>query len=394
MKIFRNFRSALRSCLSITLIFSTAGIGAADAPSPDTVLPPGLRATAAHPDLGMVATGSPEATEAAVAVLERGGNAIDAAVTAALVLSVADPDASGIGGTTYMVIKPAGRPAVVIHGTSLTPARVDIARLCEVKQSGRTFGYEMVAVPTTLAVLELALQRYGSITLTEAVQPAFEVAENSYRLSPIQITWTEYYYDNIIAESDYARFLVMKDGHTVGKPGDIHCQSELANTPNRIAAEGVTAFYRDSIADEIEADMQVNGGYLRKIDLARYRVREARTLRSRYRNTDILEFPPWGGGGELLKTLNILETFPSTLIAGHSVERLRVMIEANRLAQTDQSEASVGGYTPFASPNLDAAHARQRTALITPGAGHPRKRARSSRHEVGSRGAHDSGIGG
>jgi len=193
-------RLVLSAWFLLLLIWTAPAIGSAATKglSDDVAMHPYLNAVEARSDFGMVATGSPEATEAAVAILEHGGNAIDAAVAAALVLGVADSDASGIGGATYMVIQPTGRPAVVIDGTSLAPVHVDIARLREVKENGQTYGYEMVAVPTTLAVLDLALERYGTISMADAVQPAIEVAENGYRLSPIQIAWTENYYDNIM----------------------------------------------------------------------------------------------------------------------------------------------------------------------------------------------------
>ena len=332
---------------------------------PTTGLPPELQATEVHSLFGMVATGSPEATEAAAAVLERGGNAIDAAVVAALVLSVADPDASGIGGATYMVIKPAGRPAVVIDGTSLTPAQVDIARLREVKQSGRTYGHEMVAVPTTLAVLDLALQGHGSLTMAEAVQPAIEVAENGYELSPIQITWTEDYYDNIMAASDYARYLVMEDGRTIGKPGDVHCQPDLANTLKRIAADGVASFYRGSIADEIEVDMIANGGFLRKADMVMMRVRERPALRATYRDVEVLTVPSPGGGETLVEVLNIMETFPPEFLASDTLERHHALVETFRIASADRGSS---GVVPGSTGRvLSKSHARDRAAMIVPG---------------------------
>ena len=170
-----------------------------------------------------------------------------------------------------------------------------------------------------------------------------------------------------ILASNYMRFTVLEDGQNLGQPGDTVCRPDLRSTLQRIAAEGSATFYRGSMADEINADMQANGGYLRKVDLARYRVPEAAPLRTRYREAEILAFPPPGGGGEVVETLNILETFPGTFIAEHSPERLHVMIEATRLAQADHGGASASANTPFGSSNLGAAHAHERAALITPG---------------------------
>ena len=96
-------------------------------PSLHAELPEQLQSAEAHSRLGMVATGSPEATDAAVRVLERGGNAIDAAVTASLALGVADSDASGLGGSTYMIIRLANGRTVSIDGTAPTPGQFDLA---------------------------------------------------------------------------------------------------------------------------------------------------------------------------------------------------------------------------------------------------------------------------
>jgi len=170
-----------------------------------------------------------------------------------------------------------------------------------------------------------------------------------------------------ILASRYMRFIVLEDGLRLGQPGDTFCRPELRNTLVRIGREGAETFYRGRLADEISADMKRNGGFLRKVDLARYRVLEAAPLRSRYRDAEILAFPPPGGGGEVVETLNILGTFPSTFIAGHSAERLHVMVEATRLAQADQIGTLTGRGSMLGPSNLNAPDARERAALITPG---------------------------
>ncbi len=350
-----------------TLLMWSIALSAAVSSAGDD-LPPQLRAPITESDLGIVSTGNPEATRAAVDVLERGGNAIDAAVAASLVLSVADSDASGIGGATYMLIKPAGRPAVVIDGTSITPAQVDVDRLRAVKLTGRNFGHEMVSVPSTLAVLDLALRRHGTIGMAEALQPAIAVAETGYALSPIQITWTRDYYDNILKASVYAPYLVMEDGHTIGEPGDRHCQPNLAKTLRRIAAEGVDSFYRGTIADEIEADMIANGGFLRKADLVMFKVRERPPVSTTYRGVEVLTVPSPGGGETLIEVLNILEAFPSDFIAGDSLERHHTLVEAFRIAIADRGGSAnpmLGGSS--GSRIMSKSHARTRAAMIVPG---------------------------
>ncbi len=338
----------------------------ADSPSHDDRLPPELHATEARSDFGMVATGSPEATEAAVEVLENGGNAIDAAVAAALTLGVADSDASGIGGATYMVIHLANGRTLAVDGTSHTPMAIDIEKFREFKESGRTYGYEAVAAPTTLATLEYARTRYGTMDMAALLQPAIEVAERGYALSKIQIIWTQKYYDNILAASAYMPYLAMEDGRTIGEPGDRYCQPELANTYRQIAAEGVQSFYHGSIADEIEADMIRSGGFLRKSDLVMVRAQEASPLHTTYRGFDVYTAPPPGGGAGLVAALNILETYPSDFLAEDSAERHHTLIEAFRISAADAPKAAKRNRS-FGSDPLSKVHARDRTALIVPG---------------------------
>ena len=137
--------TALLSAVAIAI--SVGGVVLAEVPCHEVVLPIEPRTTHARSDFGMVATGSPEATEAAVRILEVGGNAVDAAVAAALTLGVADPDASGLGGMTLMVIHLATDKTLVIDGTSPTPLKVNPSRLRQLKETGPLV-FEIPAGPT------------------------------------------------------------------------------------------------------------------------------------------------------------------------------------------------------------------------------------------------------
>ncbi len=329
----------------------------------------------ARSDLGMVATGSPEATRAAVEILERGGNAIDAAVAAALVLGVADSDASGIGGMTYMLVHLADGTTVAVDGSARAPLNVEMAKLRELKKKGRNFGYETVATPTTLATLELARQRFGTRSMAELLQPAIRIAEEGYELSRVQIRWTKKYYDNILAASDFVPYLAMEDGRTIGRAGDRHCQPQMAATLRRIAREGVVSFYRGSIAVEIEADMVANGGYLRRNDLALVRPQVVEPMRTSYRGFEVITFPPPGGGAVVASALHVLEQFPSALLREDSVARHQTLVETFRIAAADGAAAaafrSPAGW--INSPTLSRRHAGERAHQVRPGQITPRE---------------------
>ena len=136
-----------------------------------------------------------------------------------------------------MVIHLANGRTLAVNGTSNTPIVIDIERFREFKKSGRTYGYETVSVPTTLAVLEYVRARYGTMDMATLLQPAIDTAEHGFPLSKIQIVKTKKYFDDIMNSSAYMRSLVLEDGRKIGQPGDRFYLPDLANTYRRIASE-------------------------------------------------------------------------------------------------------------------------------------------------------------
>jgi gamma-glutamyltranspeptidase/glutathione hydrolase len=316
----------------------------------------------------MVSPGSVEATQAGVRILEKGGNAVDAAVAAAFVLGVADPGGSGLGGMTYILISLADGRAMAIDGSTTSPIAADPSAFLAIRKSGDSFGAKVVAVPVTLAALNRALSRYGTMDLSTVLAPAIEIAEQGYRRSPNSVAWAKGYLDEIRA-SHYLRFVVLEDGEYLGSAGSVVCRPDLARTLRHIADEGVDSFYRGDIAAQMVAHLRSLGGYIRRSDLAFVQVPERPALRSQYRGAEILAFPSPGAGPEVVEALNILQTFPTEILAVHTVERLHLLVEAYRIAQIDhqdfaqRSEQQVMGTPSY----LGEGHARTRAALITPG---------------------------
>ena len=330
--------------------------------------PASLLAPEAHSDHGMVSTSSVEATQAGVQILEKGGNAVDAAVAAAFALGVADPGGSGLGGMTYVLFSPADGPAIAVDGSAIVPLAASAATLLELRNSGEHMAARAVAVPGTLAALNHALERYGTMTLEEVLQPSIEIAERGARLNLNTVAWTKGYFKEILA-SPYLRYIVLEDGDQVPSVGDIMCRPDLAATLRRIAREGTASFYRGTIAQQMVADLGARGGYLQAIDLAPVRAHELRPIRTTYRDAEIISYPWPGGGGQVAEALNILETYPQAFLREDSVERLHVMIEAFRIANADHARL---GHDPTrhsfgAVDHLSKEHARQRASLIRPG---------------------------
>jgi gamma-glutamyltranspeptidase/glutathione hydrolase len=325
---------------------------------------------------GMVATGSPQATAAAIETLEKGGNAIDATIAAAFTLGVIDSQSSGIGGMTHMLIHLESGQTIAVDGTSHAPATIDFDAFREFKESGRIYGYETIAVPTTLATLEYARARYGTLPLAELLQPAIHAAENGYPLSGIQIQKTKKYYAEIMQSSPYMRSLILENGRTIGKPGDRQRQPDQGKLLRRISAEGTQSFYRGDIADEIEADMIQGGGFLRKSDLAEVRIRETQPMHTTYRGHDVYSFPPPGGGATVIAILNILENFPSAFLAADVTERHHVFLEAFRIAAADSYLTTEDRRRLIGKDLQGKGFARTRTWLMTPGKMTPKEKLR------------------
>lgn len=356
--------------LVLALITVAAVHGCSSGRSRPRGKPGPLYAFEARSDHGMVSSGSVEATRAGVAILEQGGNAVDAAVAAAFALGVSDPGGSGLGGFTYMLIAPSDGPPIAVDGSTPAPLAADPAALLAIRREKKHSGYAGISVPTTPATLAHALERYGTMELAEVLAPAIEIADEGYRLGHNSIVWARIYLAEIRASS-YLRFIVLRDGEVLGRAGDRICRPDLRRTLLRLARDGVETFYRGSMAAEITADVTRNGGFIQAVDLASYRVREHRPLRSSYRGAELLSFPFPGGGGEVVEALNILQQFPTAALARPTVERLQLLVEAARIAQVDSSLAIhsvAGGEGLFGRGNhLSERHARERAALITPG---------------------------
>ena len=284
----------------------------------------------------MVSTGSMEATRAGVQILERGGNAVDAAVAVAFALGVADPGGSGLGGMTYVLISPPNGPAIAIDGSAIVPLAADAATLLQLRNSGEHMGAKAVAVPATVAALSHALERYGTMRLEEVLQPSIEIADRGFRLSSNTVAWTSGYFDEILA----SRLPSIRRARRWRKTrigGRSHMPPGSRRNPATPRRRGPGLLLPRKHREPIVRDLRTLGGYLQAVDLSQVRARELQPLRSRYRDAEIISYPWPGGGGEVAETLNVLQTFSRDFLDKDSVSRLHVMIEAFRIAHSDHS---------------------------------------------------------
>ncbi len=319
-------------------------------------------AVVSRSQLGVVAAAFPEAA-AGAEMLERGGNAVDAAVAAAFALAVCEPWGSGLGGQTFILIHTAGGRDIAIDGSAPAPLRINLE---ELRGEARRAGHKSATVPSTVRALDYALRKYGTKTLAEALAPATRIARRGYRITKLQYELaSEKYEDFLKYESTRRTFL--KEGKHLYRPGELFVQTDLARTLEMLAEEGADAFYRGAIARRIEEDMIENGSYIRRDDLERVRVVEREPARSSYRGYQVVSFPHPGSGETVIEMLNILERFDPRTLARRDANAVHLLAEAMRIAFYDARHNQPHPDTPRAERDArftDKSFAAGRAALI------------------------------
>lgn len=302
---------------------------------------------AADPGRGMVASVHPLATDAGIAALQKGGNAVDAAVATALTLGVVDTHNSGIGGGCFILIRvPAKGPdeparLIAIDGRETAPAAATADMYlrngkADPKQS--TLGPLAVGVPGALAAYEMAIQDAGNLALADLLSPAADIAENGFRLDRV-------YARNLNAKArDLARFAGSKaiflkaDGQPY-REGETLKQADLAATYRAIASHGTDWFYEGPFAKRVGGWMQNHGGILAADDFAAYNAVRREPIVTTYRDWKVVGFPPPSSGGvHVAQMLNILESFDIAAVHRNDPNQAaHVIAEAMKLAFADRA---------------------------------------------------------
>ena len=288
---------------------------------------------------GVAATSQPLATEAALAVLERGGNAIDAAVTAAAVLSVVEPMMTGIGGDMFAIIWSAKEKRLIAlnasgrAGTFMT--RDELLRRGRTQVVGRSA--ESITVPGALAGWQALLRRYGTITLAHAVQPAIRYAEQGFPVTPvIAEDWEGA--AAVLARDEGARatFLV-PDGASRRAPraGEWFRNPDYARTLRSIAAGGTKVLYGGPLGEKIVSRVHELGGFLALEDLRANQPTWETPISVPFKGYRVWELPPNNQGIATLEMLRILEPYDLPALGHNSAAYLHLLIEAKKLAYAD-----------------------------------------------------------
>src|SRR5216683_2076269 len=307
----------------------------------------------------MVATDEELGSKAGVEILKRGGNAVDAAVAVAFALAVVEPAAGNIGGGGFMLLRLADGRTTFLDYREVAPGKA--ARDMYIKPDGKlderasVSGYKSVAVPGTVAGLELALKTFGTMNLAEAMGPAIRLAENGFAVSEKLARQLQEEKAGL-EQFPVSRRIFLNDGK-MWKAGDTLKQPELAATLKRIAKNGAEEFYGGETARMIAADMAKSGGLITQEDLAAYKPRVREVLRAKYESGghewEVLTSPPPSSGGvAIIEALNMLKDVP--LKGWDDVESVHMVAETMRrvfadraayLADPDFANVPVAGLT-------------------------------------------------
>ena len=324
--------------------------------------------SAVHATHAMAATSHPAATMVALETLRAGGNAMDAAISAAAVLAVVEPHSTGIGGDVFALYMLKGQGRVIaLNGSGRAPqaATAEALRARGLSEIGFRSPHA-VTVPGAVAAWEKLSDDHGRLGLDRLLEPAIRFARDGYPVHEVVAHVWAREYDKLAADPNARAVFLAKQRPLTA--GEIHRQPALADTLEAIAEGGRDAFYTGAIADDMVSYLRSVGGLHTMDDFAAARADYVEPISTDYRGLTVWECPPNGQGIIALMMLNILSGFELGKLDPLGAERLHLEAEATRLAYRDR-------LTLLADPDhaevpvkklLSAGYAEALRALICP----------------------------
>ena len=334
---------------------------------------------------GIISAPQPEAVEAGADILASGGNAVDAAVGAALVQTVVDPQMCGIAGFGSMHLHLASQgihQLIDFHGRAPLAATEDMWESLVVREADDGFGfilsgrenecgYTAATTPMTLNALDSALSRYGTRSLGDLLELAIEYASNGFLVRPhVYAFWNlppvagRMAYAELMTHCPATRKIYCDNSGQLHKVGHRLVNTDLARTYRRLQKNGTADFYHGELAKDIVNDMQAQGGLISSEDLSGISSTDTEPLWGDYRGYRIATNQPPGGGIMLVEMLNILEHFDLKAMGHNSPDYIATLSEAMKIATVDK-DTQVGDpafmeipMTKLCSKEYAAEHAR------------------------------------
>ncbi|MGE5418646.1 MAG: gamma-glutamyltransferase [Chloroflexota bacterium] len=286
---------------------------------------------------GMAATSQPLATQTALDILKKGGNAIDAAIAANAVLGVVEPTGSGVGGDLFAIIWVAERGK--LYGLNASGRSPRSLKLDYFREKGYefipSFGPLPVSVPGCVDGWFEMHDMFGKLPMKDNLQPAINYARDGFPVTEL-IAYALDRNTQLLKDYPNIKEVYMPEGKSPAK-GEIFRNPALANTLTKIATGGRNEFYRGSIAKDIDAFMKKNGGFLTYDDLSRHHSEWVEPVSTTYRGYEVWELPPNGQGIAALQMLNILEGYDLAGMGFGSAAYIHTFTEAKKLAFEDRA---------------------------------------------------------
>jgi gamma-glutamyltranspeptidase/glutathione hydrolase len=319
---------------------------------------------------GIVATSQPLAARAGVQILERGGNAIDAAIAANASIGLMEPTGNGIGGDLFIIYYDAKTKTV--HGlnssgwapSGLTPEFLASKGIKEMPQRG----IYSVTVPGVVAGWDAARIRFGTKPFSELLAPAIYYAENGFPVAEVVARgWSGSVKMHSAHPNAKKTFLV--DGTRAPRAGEVFRNPDLAGSLRLIAEHGRDGYYKGKTAEAILQISREQGGTMTAADLAEFQPEWVETIKTTYRGWTVHEIGPNTQGIAALMMLNLMEQHPLGKYGFHSANAMHVMIEAKKLAYADTIYMSVIDKDGNIASLIQSNYSGFGSGLVPPGAG-------------------------
>ena len=315
---------------------------------------------------GVVASESVLASQVGASILERGGNAIDAAVAMNAMMGLVAPMNDGIGGDLFAIIYEAKSGKLYgLNASGWAPKGLTVEHL---RAKGRTDmpgrGIDAATVPGAVNGWEKLLTRFGKQRFADVLAPSIAYADAGFPVGEVvSVYWKD---SEKVLREDAATTKTFLPGGRLPQAGELFRNPELAQTYRQIAAGGAAAFYKGAVAAKLLSSSKTHGGTMTAADLAEFDSEWVEPISTTYRGWTVYELPPNGQGIAALEMLNIMETFPLATMGHNSVPALHHMIEAKKLAYADMQRYD--GDPRFVKIPVDAmrskAYAAERAKLV------------------------------
>jgi len=299
---------------------------------------------------GMAATSHPLATEEAIKILKKGGNAVDAAIAASVVLSVVEPNATSIGGDCFAIIKMEDKKPVSYNGSGIAPekANYEFFKKNNIDTIGLTSPHS-VTVPGALDAWKNIHDDFGKLDFEELFLAAINFAKNGFEVTKIvSNAWNKNL--NKLSQNKNSKNVFLNNGKNY-QLSDLRKNIPLGNTLELISKKGVSEFYEGSIANDMVKSLNELGGLHTLEDFSKQKTIKSKTISSEYKNIQIHQCPPNGPGITVLLMMKLLEKLEINKFNSNSVERFHLEAEVTKQAYKVKEENLAD--PNFVNVNLD-----------------------------------------